>query len=230
MRHFSRLLAALCGSLVLVAAPGCSAHEAPKQPVATAPAAGEPANPRVLIETNKGRVVVELFPELAPKSVENFLGYVNADFYNGTVFHRVIPGFMAQGGGFGLDLQKKPTNPPIANEADNKLRNLRGTLAMARTNDPNSATSQFFVNVVDNTMLDHRGKTPAGWGYAVFGQVVEGMDVVDTIVAVPRGNAAGMQDVPTQPLVMTRVSVLDAKANAQSEAGAGKPAAAPAKP
>lgn len=205
-RIFSRTLPLVFGVFFLGVA-GCGADEPRQQPVLTDPAQGEAPNPRVLIETNKGRIVLELFPKLAPKSVENFLGYVNADFYNGTVFHRVIPGFMAQGGGFGLDLQKKPTRAPIPNEADNGLRNLRGTLAMARTSDPNSATAQFFVNVVDNFMLDHRGKTPAGWGYAVFGKVVEGMDVVDAIVAVPRGSVAGMQDVPREPVVMTRVSV-----------------------
>lgn len=210
MISISRFCATLAGALILSVSAGCGAAEPPRQPVSTAPAAGEPANPRVLIETSKGRVVVELFPALAPRSVANFLTYVNREFYNGTVFHRVIPGFMAQGGGFGLDLQKKPTSPAIANEADNRLRNLRGTLAMARTNDPNSATSQFFINVVDNFMLDHRGKTPAGWGYAVFGEVVEGMDVVDAIVSVPRGNLGGMQDVPREPVVMTRVTVLAA--------------------
>ena len=195
-------------SALLLGASGCGADEPRQQPVPTAPAKGEAPNPRVLIETNKGKIVVELFPRLAPRSVENFLGYVDSGYYNNTVFHRVIPGFMAQGGGFGTDLRKKPTNEPIPNEADNKLRNLRGTLAMARTNDPDSATAQFFINVVDNYMLDHRGKTPAGWGYAVFGQVVEGMEVADALVAVPRGNLAGMQDVPRQPLVMTKVSRL----------------------
>jgi peptidylprolyl isomerase/peptidyl-prolyl cis-trans isomerase B (cyclophilin B) len=205
-RFFQRLLPALF-SVFLLGTAGCNADEPRKQPVDTAPAKGEPANPRVVIETNKGKIVVELFPKQAPKSVENFLAYVNSGFYKETVFHRVIPGFMAQGGGFDLGLNKKDTQPPITNEADNQLRNLRGTLAMARTNDPHSATAQFFINVADNASLDHRGKTGFGWGYAVFGQVVEGMNVVDTIVAVPRGTVNGMQDVPQQPVVMTQVSV-----------------------
>jgi len=209
-RHFLPLVF----SALLLGASGCGADEPRQQPVSTDPAAGEAANPRVKIETNMGNVVVELFPKQAPQSVANFLKYVDLGFYNQTVFHRVIPGFMVQGGGYGLDLQRKPALAPIPNEADNGLRNLRGTLAMARTNDPNSATAQFFVNVVDNAMLDHRGKTPAGWGYAVFGKVVEGMDVVDKIVSVPTMTVQemGMADVPKQPVVMTKVGLVTAGA------------------
>jgi peptidylprolyl isomerase/peptidyl-prolyl cis-trans isomerase B (cyclophilin B) len=187
---------------------GCGASEPGTQTVRTAPAAGQPANPRVLIETSKGNITVEVFPALAPQSAGNFLNYVKTGFYDGLIFHRVIPGFMIQGGGMAPDMTEKPRNAPIGNEADNGLRNLRGTLAMARTGDPHSASSQFFINVADNRFLDHRGKSPEGWGYAVFGQVVDGMDVVDAIVAVPRGNRGPHGDVPVDPVVMRRVAVL----------------------
>ena len=187
---------------------GCGASEPRTQRVSTAPAPGQPPNPRVLIETSKGNITVELFAGNAPRSTENFLGYVQRGFYDGTIFHRVIPGFMIQGGGMTPDMAEKPNGEAIPNEADNGLRNLRGTLAMARTGDPHSATSQFFINVVDNALLDHRGKSVQGWGYTVFGQVVEGMDVVDAIVAVPRGIWGPHDDVPVEPVVMRRVSVL----------------------
>jgi cyclophilin family peptidyl-prolyl cis-trans isomerase len=162
----------------------------------------------VLIETSKGNITVELFPHNAPQSVGNFLNYVNTGFYNGLIFHRVIPGFMIQTGGMTADMVEKPKNAPIRNEADNGLKNLRGTLAMARTGDPHSASSQFFINVADNGFLDHRGKSFEGWGYAVFGKVVDGMDVVDAIVAVPRGDRGPNGDVPIDPIVMKRVTVL----------------------
>lgn len=197
---------------------GCNASEPGTQTVSTAPAAGDPANPRVLIETTKGNITVELFPARAPLTTENFLRYVKSGFYDGLMFHRVIPGFMIQGGGMMPDMAEKPNGTPIPNEADNGLRNLRGTLAMARTGEPHSATSQFFINVGDNAFLNHRGKSIEGWGYAVFGQVVDGMDVVDAIVAVPRGTRGPHGDVPIEAVVMQRVSVL-------SEAAA--PAAAP---
>lgn len=164
-------------------------------------------NPHVVLETSKGTMVVELFAEEAPKTVENFLAYVEAGFYDGTVFHRVIPGFMVQGGGFTADLQKKDTRAPIQNEADNGLKNKRGTLAMARTNDPHSATAQFFINSVDNSFLDHTAKDPRGWGYAVFGQVVEGLEVVDAISGVATGNRRGMQNVPTEAVTITSAKV-----------------------
>jgi peptidylprolyl isomerase/peptidyl-prolyl cis-trans isomerase B (cyclophilin B) len=196
---------------------GCNADEPATQSVSTAPAPGEPANPRVLIETSKGNITIELFPALAPKSAENFLGHVNAGFYDGTIFHRVIPRFMVQGGGMTADMGEKPRGTPIPNEADNGLKNLRGTLAMARTGDPHSATSQFFINVADNAFLNHRGKSVEGWGYTVFGQVVDGMDVVDAIVAVPRGNRGPHGDVPLEPVVMQRVSVVPAAPAADSE-------------
>ena len=144
-------------------------------------------------------------------SVQNFLGYVNEGFYNGTIFHRVIDGFMLQGGGFTQNLERKPTNAPVKNEADNGLKNNRGTIAMARTNMPHSATSQFFINVVDNDFLNFRGATARGWGYAVFGRVIEGMDVVDKIRKVPTGPSGPFsKDVPKTPVVIESVSVLSA--------------------
>jgi peptidylprolyl isomerase/peptidyl-prolyl cis-trans isomerase B (cyclophilin B) len=206
MRVSAFLLALALGASF--AATGCNAREPGKQTVSTAPAAGQPANPRVLIETSKGNITVELFPGNAPKSVENFLAHVNSGFYDGTIFHRVIPGFMIQGGGMLPDMTEKPRGTPIANEADNGLKNLRGTLAMARTMEPHSATSQFFINVADNYPLNHRGKSIEGWGYAVFGQMVEGMEVADAIVAVKRGNRGPHGDVPLEPVVMKKVTVL----------------------
>ena len=135
--------------------------------------------PQVELVTTKGTIVLELYPDKAPKSVENFLRYVDEGHYDGTIFHRVIEGFMIQGGGFDKSMSKLPTRAPIVNEADNGLRNERGTIAMARTADPDSATAQFFINTVDNAPLNHTGKSPQGWGYAVFGRVIEGMDVVE---------------------------------------------------
>ena len=205
------------GTLVLGIS-GCGASEPGTQTVPTTPAAGQPANPRVLIETSKGNITVEVFPGQAPQSAGNFLNYVRIGFYDGLVFHRVIPGFMIQGGGMTPDLEEKPKNAPIQNEADNGLKNLRGTLAMARTGEPHSASSQFFINVADNAFLNHRGKSFEGWGYAVFGQVVDGMEVVDAIVAVPRGNRGPHGDVPIEPVVMKRVIVLpDAAAPAATQ-------------
>jgi len=180
-------------------------------PQAAAPATPAPAkagNPRVELETSLGKIVIELDPEKAPKTVENFLGYVKSGFYDGTIFHRVIPGFMIQGGGFTPEMQQKKTQPPIANEADNGLKNKRGTLSMARTNDPMSATSQFFINVNDNRSLDHTAKTAGGWGYAVFAKVVEGMDVADKIVNVPRGNRGPYGDVPNTTVEIKKATLL----------------------
>jgi len=154
-------------------------------------------NPRVLLTTSMGEIELELEAEKAPISVENFLGYVDSGFYDGTVFHRVIPGFMVQGGGFGEGLNQKPTKAPIKNEADNGLHNVRGTVAMARTQNVNSATSQFFINHRDNDFLDHGGRD---FGYAVFAKVVRGMEVVDQIAQVPTGNRAMMQNVPLTPV------------------------------
>jgi cyclophilin family peptidyl-prolyl cis-trans isomerase len=167
------------------------------------------ANPKVLIETTKGNITVELDAAAAPKTVENILAYVNEGFYNGTIFHRVIPGFMVQGGGMTATMQEKANKrAPIQNEADNGLKNDRGTLAMARTSDPHSASSQFFINVNNNDFLNFRSKTPQGWGYAVFGKVTEGMDVVDAIAKVKTGNFGPHSDVPAEPILMTKVSVI----------------------
>ena len=189
---------------------GCGASEPGKQTASTAPAAGQPANPRVLIETSKGNITVEVVPGQAPQSAGNFINYVKTGFYDGLAFHRVIPNFMVQTGGMTPDMTEKPKNAPIQNEADNGLKNLRGTLAMARTGEPHSASSQFFINVADNAFLNHRGKSFEGWGYAVFGQVVDGMDVVDAIVSAPRGNRGPHGDVPVEPVVMKRVTLLPA--------------------
>ena len=161
-----------------------------------------PAHPRVALETNKGTIVVELDAEKAPVTTQNFLAYVDDGFYDGTVFHRVISGFMIQGGGFDGAMNKKPTKPAIQNEAANGLKNERGTLAMARTNDPHSATAQFFINHRDNHPLDHPSQD--GWGYAVFGKVVEGMEVVDAIAEVRTGVKSGMRDVPMEEVVIER--------------------------
>lgn len=187
---------------------GCNAKEPGKQTVSTQPAAGQPANPKVLIETSKGNITIALFANNAPVSTANFLKYVNAGFYNGTIFHRVIPGFMIQGGGMLPDMAEKSHGEPIRNEANNGLKNLRGTLAMARTGEPHSATSQFFINVSDNYALNHRGESFEGWGYAVFGQVISGMEVADAIVAVQRGNVGPHDDVPLEPVLMKKVSVI----------------------
>ena len=167
------------------------------------------SNPKVKFETSKGDFIAELYADKAPKTVENFLSYVNSGFYDGLIFHRVIPNFMIQGGGMNPDMSEKPTNAPIANEADNGLKNKVGTLAMARTNDPNSATSQFFINVKDNAFLDFTSKTPQGWGYAVFGKVIEGMDVVHEIEKVKTGNHGYHADVPLEPIVINKVSVVE---------------------
>ena len=170
--------------------------------------AGTPASPRVALETSKGRIVLELDAARAPKTVENFLAYVRAGHYDGTIFHRVIDGFMVQGGGFTAEMQQKPTRPPVENEADNGLKNLRGTVAMARTNDPHSASAQFFVNHVDNSFLDHTAKDLRGWGYAVFGKVVEGMEVVDAIAKVATATRSRMENVPVEPVVITKATIL----------------------
>jgi cyclophilin family peptidyl-prolyl cis-trans isomerase len=172
------------------------------QPVTPPPAA---ARPEVLLVTNKGSIVIELFADAAPESVANFLGYVDDGHFSGTIFHRVIIGFMVQGGGFTPDMVAKPTRPPITNEAGNGLRNARGTLAMARTNDVNSATSQFFINLVDNTFLNGDGVTG---GYAVFGRVKTGMEVVDAISLVDTARSGTHDDVPVTPVIIERVTRL----------------------
>ena len=175
------------------------------QPSAGAPA---PGNPVAVISTSMGDITVELFRERAPISVDNFLQYVTAGFYEGTIFHRVISGFMIQGGGFTPSLEEKPTRAPIRNEATNGLSNTRGTLAMARTQALRSATAQFFINIADNgAKLDHSGYSPSEFGYAVFGRVIAGMEVCDAIAAVKTRTVGPLQDVPADPIVITRVSL-----------------------
>lgn len=164
------------------------------------------ANPQVEMKTNLGTMIIELYPEKAPKSVENFLQYVRDGFYNGLIFHRVIDNFMIQGGGFDASMKQKPTRAPIPNEAKNGLLNHAGSLAMARTNDPNSATAQFFINLKENRFLDYPGQD--GWGYAVFGQVIQGADVVQKIGKVPTGRTGGLGDVPTTPVVIESAKLL----------------------
>jgi cyclophilin family peptidyl-prolyl cis-trans isomerase len=160
----------------------------------------------VVVETSKGSFRIALDRAKAPKSVENFLRYVDAKHYDGTIFHRVISTFMVQGGGYDARYEKRAVQAPVENEASNGLRNTRGTVAMARTGDPHSATAQFFVNVVDNAFLDHASKTQSGWGYAVFGRVIDGMDVVDAIKAVPTGSAGPFaSDAPLEPVVIRSI-------------------------
>ena len=166
------------------------------------------AGPKVEFKTTMGDFVVELNPEKAPKTVENFLGYVNSGFYNGTIFHRVINNFMIQGGGMTAGMKQKPTLDEIENEANNGLKNDRGTIAMARTSDPHSATAQFFINVNDNDFLNHTSPTAQGWGYAVFGAVSDGMDVVNAIRKVKTGSSGFHQDVPTEDVVIEKATVL----------------------
>jgi peptidyl-prolyl cis-trans isomerase A (cyclophilin A) len=164
------------------------------------------AEPVVVFETNQGQIVLELDSARAPKSVANFLEYVRQGFYNGTIFHRVIPGFMIQGGGFTPDMSQKSTRPPVVNEAANGLKNRRGSIAMARTNDPHSATAQFFINVVDNPNLDNPSFD--GWGYAVFGMVTSDMETVDKITAVPTRNYGMHQNVPAEPVIIQSATIL----------------------
>ena len=166
-------------------------------------------NPVILMETGMGNVKVRLDPQKAPISVHNFLDYVKGGFYKGTIFHRVIPGFMVQGGGFTADMQEKQTRAPIKNEAGNGLKNERGTIAMARTMIVDSASAQFFINVVDNGFLNHRDNSMQGFGYAVFGKVIEGMDVVDRIAKVKTGYQKGMGDVPETPVAIKSMRVVE---------------------
>ena len=165
------------------------------------------SNPIVTLETTFGNIKIELFAEEAPNTVQNFLNYVDSEFYNGTIFHRVIPGFMVQGGGFTADIEQKTTNEPIEHEGKAELRNLRGTIAMARTSNPHSATAQFFINSVDNDFLNFSAPAGNAWGYAVFGKVIDGMDVVDEISAVPTGIARGMRDVPRSTVEIKKASL-----------------------
>lgn len=164
---------------------------------------------KVKLNTTLGAIVIQLNNEKAPISAENFTAYVKQGFYNGTIFHRVIPGFMAQGGGFDTGFNQKTTQASIQNEADNGLKNKRGSIAMARTNAPHSATAQFFINLKDNGFLDHTSPTASGWGYAVFGEVIEGMDVVDAMAKQPTGNRGMHQDVPTTDIVIETAEIIE---------------------
>jgi len=159
-------------------------------------------NPKVVFDTSKGKIVLELFPGNAPETVKNFLSYVDAKYYDGTIFHRVIPNFMIQGGGFTTDMKRKTPRAPIKNEADKGLKNDLGTIAMARTGDPHSATAQFFINSKNNDFLNYKNKTQQGWGYAAFGKVVEGMKTLDAISAVKTKTSGGFRDVPAEPVVI----------------------------
>ena len=161
---------------------------------------------KVLMKTSMGEITIALDNDKAPKSVANFLAYVDAGFYDDTIFHRVIPGFMIQGGGLGTDMEKKPTSDPVENEAKNGLKNVRGSIAMARTNRPHSATAQFFINLKDNDFLNYPGRD--GWGYTVFGKVTDGMGVVDAIAAVSTGTVSGRRDVPRETVLIESVSRL----------------------
>ncbi|MBU4354185.1 MAG: peptidyl-prolyl cis-trans isomerase [Proteobacteria bacterium] len=175
---------------------------------AGASARAERSHPLVKLETSMGDITLELYPDKAPVTVANFLDYVNAGFFNGTIFHRVKNGFMIQGGGLDAQLNKKPTRAPIKNEADNGLTNDAYTVAMARTNDPNSATAQFFISTVNNTFLNHTAKTPQGWGYAVFAKVVKGKEVVDKIKAVPTTTRDSYENVPQEPITIIKATVV----------------------
>jgi len=184
-------------------APAEEKSPAPPAPTSTG------TNPMVEMRTSLGTMKVELYPDKAPKTAENFLQYAREGFYDGTVFHRVISGFMIQGGGFTPDMSEKETRAPIENEASNGLKNVRGSLAMARTGDPHSASSQFFINTVDNPFLDFQDESVRGWGYAVFGKVVEGLETLDAIKKVSTGSRDGQDDVPLDPVVIESVRILN---------------------
>jgi len=176
--------------------------------ISTIVIAADTANPIVVMETSKGTIKIELWADKAPVTVENFLKYTDNSFYNNLIFHRVIPGFMIQGGGFNSSMMEQSTYPAIKNEASVEVENNRGTLAMARTNVVDSATSQFFINLTDNDFLNHTNTTPSGFGYAVFGIVIEGMDIVEEIATVATGNSRGHQNVPLEPVVIISVTRL----------------------
>ena len=200
MFHASRFLVPVLISTVLLAQ-GAQAQDAvnPQEPQ-------QKENPVVIIKTSKGDIKAELFEKEAPNTVKNFLQYVDDRHYNGTIFHRVIEGFMIQGGGFTKEFSQKPTRAPVKNEAANGLKNKRGTLAMARTSDVDSATAQFFINVVDNDFLDFRAPNPQGFGYCVFGKVTEGMDIVDAIRSVKTGSRGMFQDVPVDAIEIVEIT------------------------
>lgn len=191
--------------LVAVAPPPPAPTPAPKAAPAPPKKAAPSGPPVVVMTTNKGVIRIELFPDKAPKTVANFLAYVDDKFYDGTIFHRVIPDFMIQGGGFNANMTEKNTRAPVQNESQGGESNVRGTISMARTNDPHSATAQFFINHANNRMLDYGAQGAGRWGYAVFGRVIEGMDVVDAIAVVPTGNNGPYQNVPVAGVVIESV-------------------------
>jgi peptidyl-prolyl cis-trans isomerase B (cyclophilin B) len=193
--RFGTLILAICLMVGLILGAGQSCR-------------AERSHPLVKLETSMGDITLELYPDKAPATVANFLEYVNAGFYSGTIFHRVINGFMIQGGGLDAQMNKKATRAPIKNEADNGLKNDTYTIAMARTGDPNSATAQFFINVANNTPLNHTAPTPRGWGYAVFGKVIKGQDVVDKIKAVPTTTQGMYENVPKEPVSIIKATVV----------------------
>jgi cyclophilin family peptidyl-prolyl cis-trans isomerase len=196
---------ALLAVLLLIAACSRDGDEKPKQETAPAP---KSANPIVEMKTSKGTIVIELYPDKAPKTVANFLSYAEQGFYNGTIFHRVIPDFMIQGGGYTADRQRKDTGAPIPNEANNGLKNQEGTIAMARTSDPNSATAQFFINAKDNAFLDFKNPTPSEYGYTVFGNVTHGMEVVHAIEHAPTSDqGTAFADLPTETITIESVTI-----------------------
>jgi cyclophilin family peptidyl-prolyl cis-trans isomerase len=214
MRTTSIAVAALAASLLLVGgvawsadAPAADAAKGEKGSAGMADKAASGKNPVVVISTSLGDIEVELYPDKAPETVKNFLAYVESGQYDGTIFHRVIKDFMIQGGGMTPDMKEKPTKAPIQNEADNGLKNTVGAIAMARTSAPNSATAQFFINTKDNAFLDHKSKSQQGWGYAVFGKVIGGLDVVRKIEAVSTTNKGMHQDVPAEPVVIKSIKV-----------------------
>lgn len=245
MKNYGALSLVIClaivfalSSVVLAQTEGKEAEkEAEPEAAAAKPeaAAAEPekakpiekeSNPLVIFETTKGKMTIELYPKEAPVTVENFLTYVKEGFYEGTVFHRVIPRFVIQGGGMTADMERKKTHDPIVNEANNGLKNLRGTLSMARTNDPNSATSQFFINLVDNSALDYSKTSP---GYAVFGKVIRGLDIVDAIAAVQTTTKGQYRDVPVQPITVTKAYVKIEEKAEDAEVTEGKAVVEPVK-
>nr|WP_233161470.1 MULTISPECIES: peptidylprolyl isomerase [unclassified Achromobacter] len=210
---FLRLLRhAACGLAFAALMPAVAGAAPSSNQVKTSTSEGKTSmssNPRVKVQTNLGDFVITLDADKAPKTVANFLAYTKEGFYNGTIFHRVIDGFMIQGGGFEAGMKQKPTKAPIENEANNGLKNDKYTLAMARTNDPQSATAQFFINVANNDFLNFSAPTANGWGYAVFGKVTEGTDVVDKIKAVKTGNSGFHQNVPAEDVVIEKAEVLE---------------------
>src|SRR5690349_2162416 len=200
-------LTAVAAALVVLLAPAQGCSKGPEKAAAPKAEQAAAAGPAVVIKTNKGTIEVELYPDKAPETVKNFLAYVDAGHYDGTIFHRIIKDFMIQGGGFTPDGQQKPTKPPVKNEANNGLKNTKGTLAMARTAVVDSATSQFFINHADNAFLDFKNETPQGYGYCVFGKVTAGMDVVDAIASSPKGGKGPgvFQDRPTEDVVIESI-------------------------